>query len=353
MNCGGNVLRAAGQDAVVIEVKSGLPVTHSGPAPDAANRPTTTGRKPEALLSSTGSRRSFIQAVPPIPIRPKVGGGVGGRAPDGSASLVKQSVTVTRPDSALAPVELEELTLGKYCGSWTLRGREPDSSQRFHRLHCKGWKCSRCGPKKAKHYRHAIGAEAERLKLCRFMTLTLDPKKIHGDPVKYMRKCFAKMRVALLRKFGRTPQYICVLEFHKSGLPHLHFLISRYIDWKWLSAAWQAVGGGWKVDISKVADLHRVRNYVSKYLSKDLLLSAPKRSRRVTTSQGIRLNEKRPPSTATWKLERRSVEGFFEDCAAEVVATVWDGETLEGFSTGPPIKTAIGSNFNLFDQEAA
>jgi hypothetical protein len=36
------------------------------------------------------------------------------------------------------------------------------------------------------------------------------------------------------------------------------------------------------VDI-KLVDVHRVSHYLSKYLTKDLLLSAPSRCRRVTT----------------------------------------------------------------------
>ena len=247
------------------------------------------------------------------------------------------------------PAGPEELSRGKHCGSWTLEGKDPDLVLHYHRLFCKCWRCSRCGPRKAKHYRYQIGVEAERLHLDKFMTLTLNPKKIDGDPIRYMRRCWAKLRVALFRKFGRTPDYICVLEFHLSGRPHLHFLVSRYIDWSWLSAEWQSVGGGWKVDISKVKSLRRVRNYVSKYLSKGLLLSAPPRSRRVTASQRIHLNEKRKPSSAVWKLERRSIERLFEDRAAEVIATTWEEEILQSFSTGPPMRTPIGTNFKVFE----
>jgi hypothetical protein len=45
------------------------------------------------------------------------------------------------------------------------------------------------------------------------------------------------------------------------------------------------VGGGRIVDI-RLVDMHRISRYLSKYLTKELLLSAPKRSRRVTVSRG-------------------------------------------------------------------
>ena len=38
--------------------------------------------------------------------------------------------------------------------------------------------------------------------------------------------------------------------------------------------------------------MHRVSHYLSKYLTKQMILSAPKRARRVTTSRGIKLNPK-------------------------------------------------------------
>jgi hypothetical protein len=64
-------------------------------------------------------------------------------------------------------------------------------------------------------------------------------------------------------------------------------------------------GGGWHVDIRYV-DVHRIPNYVSKYLSKDLLMSAPKGSRRVTTSRAIHLFEK-PAKEIKWDLVKQTI----------------------------------------------
>src|SRR5262249_40846173 len=169
---------------------------------------------------------------------------------------------------------------GKHCGRFTIRGCDANSgTTKFYRVNCKCWPCSYCGPRKAKRYKRAIAAIAEKLRLCRFVTLTLDPKKIHGDPVRYLNRVWAKLRTYLKRKFGATPAYIRILEFQQSGNPHPHILIDRFIIQSWLQQAWQSVGGGLFVNIEWV-DVHRVSRYVSKYLTKELLLSAPLRSRR-------------------------------------------------------------------------
>ena len=66
----------------------------------------------------------------------------------------------------------------------------------------------------------------------------------------------------------------------QNGTPHLHILIDRFIEQQWIKTTWQQIGGGMHVDIRRV-DVHRVSRYVSKYLTKELLTSAPERSRRV------------------------------------------------------------------------
>ena len=213
-----------------------------------------------------------------------------------------------------------------------MRGEAPNSSEtRFHRVNCKCWACSYCGPRKAKRYKHAIRAAAEAHGLQRFLTLTLDPAKIDGDPVRYLNRIFAMLRVYLKRQFGAAPQYIRILEFQKSGNPHFHILIDRYIPHAWIQASWLAIGGGRMVDIRYV-DVHRVSRYLSKYLTKELLLSAPLRSRRVTTSRGIHLFEKAPQETI-WTLIRIPIPRLFETYAANVTAASFDAdELLESFT---------------------
>jgi hypothetical protein len=109
------------------------------------------------------------------------------------------------------------------------------------------------------------------------------------------------------RSTGYAITYICVLEYQKNGNAHLHVLLDRYIDREWIKERWLAVGGGPMVWI-KYVDVHRIANYVSKYLSKDLLTSpVPKGFRKVTTSRSIKLFPK-VASDAVWTLLKVEIE---------------------------------------------
>ena len=295
---------------------SGLPVDHSGPGLGVGpTTPPTAGRKPEAC-------------PPPLPLppsQPKTGRGSGGGTPGGGEAAVV---------SALDPIQTNRnkaLGRGKHCGRFTVYGQAPNSSERrYHRVNCKCWKCSYCGPRRAKRYKHAIRVTAEALRLCRFITLTLDPKKIKGNPVRYLNEAFSKLRVYLQRHHGGSPQYIRILEFQKNGNPHFHILVDRYIEIEWIRTAWVAVGGGFMVDIQFV-DVHRVSRYLSKYLTKDLLMSAPLRSRRVTTSRGIKLFAKTSTET-TWTLVKVPIWVLLELYGRNVSTCSLDADgVLESF----------------------
>jgi cytosine/adenosine deaminase-related metal-dependent hydrolase len=152
-----------------------------------------------------------------------------------------------------------------------------------------------CGPKKAARIRRFIAAAAREHGLNRFLTLTLDPKRLEpgADHVAYLRDTWRKFRVYLKRQHGQTVTFIAVMEEHKSGIPHLHVLVDRYIHQKWISKAWSALGGGRIVHIERVKDLGAIGWYLGKYLTKEMLLSARRGVRRYTTSRNIHLGPKR------------------------------------------------------------
>ncbi len=317
---GRDLLNTAGQDAVVH--KTGTTVAHSVPVRGATNKPTSADRKSDASLCSanicSGNAVTIHHA--------KSGQGSGDGVPGGGEAAVV---------SPLDPIQTNRnkpLGRGKHCGAYTVRGRIPNSSEiRFHRVNCKCWNCSYCAPRRAKRIKHAIRATAEARQLRRFLTLTLDPSKIEGDPVRYLNAAFAKFRVYLQRHHGGSPQYIRVLEFQKSGNPHFHILIDRCIEIEWIRKAWVAVGGGDMVDI-RLVDLHRVSRYLSKYLTKELLMSAPLRCRRVTTSRGIKLLEKTRTDTS-WTLVKVSIFSLAVIYAAEIcVASFDEDQVLESFT---------------------
>jgi hypothetical protein len=163
--------------------------------------------------------------------------------------------------------------------------------------------------RKARTARASIRRVAEDLGLRYFLTLTLDPSKLtklkdKKEAVRHLRVCFNKFREYLKRLYGVAPSYICVLEFTQKGVPHLHILFDRYIPQKWISSTWDQLGGGRIVFIKQVT-VANVSRYLSKYLTKELLLSAPKGTRRITTARSIKLFPKFN-SGITWELIRES-----------------------------------------------
>ena len=230
-------------------------------------------------------------------------------------------------------LSFQQLGRNRNCGVWTIVGFD-GVRQRFHRLNCKTWSCCYCGPRKAKRYRHLIGQLAEREKLTRFLTLTLDPSKVEGDSVRYLRGVFNKFRLYLRRKYGAPVKYIAVLEFHKSGVAHLHLLVDRFIPWDWIRQSWSAIGGG-RVVFIKYVDVHRISRYLSKYLTKELLLSAPKRSRRITTSRSLHLIDKKDAETG-WELFKVSIFHLYSRLLAGVESLLIDQDGfLESFVYAP------------------
>jgi hypothetical protein len=298
---------------------SGLPVDHSGPELGVGpTTPPTAGRKPEACPPDPPSQhKSGPEVQEPGRFLGACEAGPGARS-EAERPTLFNPIQINRNKS---------LGRNKNCGKFTVRGQAPNSPEtRFHRVNCKCWNCRYCAPRKAKRIKHAIRATAEAMQLRRFLTLTLDPAKIQGDPVRYLNTVFAKLRVYLQREYGASPQYIRILEFQKNRNPHLHILIDRYIAREWIQAAWVAVGGGWMVDIRYV-DVHRVSRYLSKYLTKELLMSAPLRSRRVTTSRGIKLMERTPTDTK-WTLIKVPISRLIEVYARDVTASSFDDDQL-------------------------
>src|SRR6266852_9280443 len=146
------------------------------------------------------------------------------------------------------------------------------------------------------------------VEMCRDKKL---PKGVRTD--RHLRECWAKMRVLLARKFGKSLPFVGALEFHKSGVAHLHLLVGQYISQKLLSRAWQSIGGGKIVDIRYV-DVHRVSAYLSVYLAGDKVSATlellPTRARIFTTARSIVLWGKKIKSG--WWLRRLTLTELLE-----------------------------------------
>lgn len=279
-----------------VRVQSGEPVYPSGPV---------VGDGPTPLATADRT----LAACLPSSSQPKTGRGLGQRpiSAEGAVPLVSLDtlqINRDRPEG-----------MKRYCGRMTARGKSlaNPGKTRFCCVGCRCWGCSFCGPRKAKRYRICIAQKAEHHKLNTLITLTLDPKKLHGqESTRYINEVFADFRVYLRRELGYAPTYIRVLEYQKNGNAHLHVLtnLSGYLPQAWISRTWQTLGGGRIVDIRRV-DMHRVSRYLSKYLTKEMILHAPKRARRVTCSQGLNLFEK-SAKTHEWTVVPVSILRVFD-----------------------------------------
>ena len=237
----------AGKRSAARTNNSGQPVDHSGP-----------GLRVGPTSSSTADRKSA--ACPPgcTLHRSSISQHKSGRESESGALSVASEASdgmlrseATQLVSSLDEVQnncntYESIFLntasgrGKSCGRFTLVGISSDrKAQRYIRLDCKCWNCSYCGPKKAGRYRNAIREVAEAHKLCRFLTLTLDPRLMdQAEPVSYINKAFAKWRIYLKRRLGVLVVYIRILEFQKNGNPHFHILVDRFIPQSLIQSTW-------------------------------------------------------------------------------------------------------------------
>jgi hypothetical protein len=160
------------------------------------------------------------------------------------------------------------------------------------------------------------------------------------------------MRVLLTRlNGGKSIDFVGVLEFQENGNAHLHVLLGKYIAQKWLSLAWQSIGGGKTVDIRQV-DVHRVSAYLSVYLTGDKVIQTlnllPMRARIFTTSRSIRLWPKK--EKRSWWLRREGIETFYNAAANPANVRFEPVEDLKPFDLellsyfeSPPLQEAIGN----------
>jgi len=223
----------------------------------------------------------------------------------------------TKADLSAVPVGR-----GKHCGRFSIRGRDTRTNKICHRrVNCGSWTCSYCGPRKAKRAKRAKRDLAEELDLKYFVTLTIDPSKLREgeDAVKHLQVSFDKFRTYLRRKFGEAPVYIRVVEFTQKGQPHYHILTDRYIEQRWISRTWNQLGGG-KVVWIRRARIRKIAHYLAKYLTKELLLSAPKGTRRITTARAVKLFPKYQ-SEIVWEMLRSTI-WFLHNRASQTIVEV-------------------------------
>jgi len=145
--------------------------------------------------------------------------------------------------------------------------------------------------------------------LSKHLTLTLDPKKVVGDPWVYLTKTWNKMRVYLWRLSRRRKRRLKWLKNVQiqpgTGLPHFHITLSEYIPYKWIKKAWDSVGGG-SVYIRYIKP-YSIRGFIKGYFTSGLHDDRfPKHRRRYSASRKRNkksiLEDGKLPKAEGWKI---------------------------------------------------
>ncbi len=174
-------------------------------------------------------------------------------------------------------------------------------------FYCAHRSCPPCWRRRVSTIRVKVSQAVLIWDLTRLLSLTLDPKKIDGDPYELLGHVWHKFSHELQRK-SEGLRYIWFKGVHRSGIPHLHVLVNRYLDQSWVSDTWSKLGGGVIVDVRgfgfQKIDVERVTNYVTSYLTKqDEMENLPTKRRWFGASRGIL--PKRVPS-GRWFLFKQS-----------------------------------------------
>jgi len=136
---------------------------------------------------------------------------------------------------------------------------------------CRRWSCPQCRPWLRKRLRKRLLAGNPTA----LLTLTCNPTE-WPDPTTAIRGLSTSVNRLFKRLRRRFPaghiQYALVWEWTKAGWPHAHLLIrAPFIPQALVSNLWAELTGSPIVDIRAVKSRAQVANYVTKYLSKDLV----------------------------------------------------------------------------------
>lgn len=203
-----------------------------------------------------------------------------------------------------------------YCG----RDIIYDSSKKsLSHMNCKSFACVHCRKKKINSLINKFVRICYINNLQRHMVITLKGKSFRknvnpDDSFKYMSKKFNNFRWLLKRDYNISLKYISMNRSQYSGYSHLHIMIDKYIKIKYLIDVTKRVGLG-SVDIEFI-DIHRIKNYLSKYWYKYHEWLIPKGKRHFSTSKDIKLNDKKdyfPEDYYIWIYDEDNIKGILNE----------------------------------------
>lgn len=135
-------------------------------------------------------------------------------------------------------------------------------------LCCRSWTCDNCRDNR----RRELLARCFQGTPNRFITITCRRGQFPTENLAAAALASAwRAVVAKWRKLnpGKESEYLCVLEAHKSGWPHLHILWrGAWVTWSWLRSEMQTRLNSPSVDIRSLSSSKRYAAYVAAYVGK-------------------------------------------------------------------------------------
>jgi len=208
------------------------------------------------------------------------------------------------------------------CKFWITLRKDSDHKIQVARmrLRCNSWLCPKCRKNRARRFSKAVKSyfQGERVSI---LTLTTDHQQNIYESYKNIKKNWNLLRTHLTKKIGKI-RYVCVLEPQgKSGYPHLHVLVNKYIPPALLNTFVTMSGFGRIWDIKEVSDdgaFYYVRKYLRKEWKHEAALQCiiDLKLRRCSGSRGFSISTH---SVDKWSVVDFNLDG---DRAAEYVKAV-------------------------------
>ena len=209
----------------------------------------------------------------------------------------------------------------RFCGRYSLAGWVPGKDGPRYRvtgLSCKSWSCPKCAEKKRRRLSWAIVQQVQAHGLDRFLTLTMDPAKgSAAESWGQIKQAWKLFQTYMARELGKGVKFLWVVEAQKNGYAHLHILLDRYVPQAWIKAAWQGVGGGKIVFITR-ANVKKAGFYIAKYLTETGQAGLKPGQRRYGSSRSVNLFTR--AAKAGWQVIKGTVDLLRRLAGPHVVA---------------------------------
>lgn len=156
-----------------------------------------------------------------------------------------------------------------YCGTkFVSAAHDVDGATQYTAfpLLCKSWDCPHCAKKKGKKIKKIIKANFDKSAVM----LTLTYQQAGRDKLavwQSLGKSWNNLLTYIKKKLKIKLKFVRVVEAHKSGFPHLHVIIDRFIPTNEALRTLMRYGFGYQMRQQKMST-QNAANYVAKYLTK-------------------------------------------------------------------------------------